>query len=296
MKIDGQAFVDFLTADPGCVEVLGNSPLVVFGRSIGGAVGVHVTRFNQDRLAGMIVENTFTNLEAMAGVIYPLLAPLLPLLLADKWWSNKLIGDIALPMLFMSAGRDEIVPPVQMQSLVQLARKARSDAKGDADTIELFSIPEGTHNDCFLRGGELQSGIFVLGLLITPFSLFTGLPYYEKIGSFVASLPQVKAVGWKPNTITSTFGHLLAQQLCQMGQQDQALALGLPMPEAGQSKGGSQKFELLMRKRVPNADPQVVSSLMQSISGLDDMADTELERLVDAVASKVVKHSQPDEE
>jgi alpha-beta hydrolase superfamily lysophospholipase len=154
MKVDGQAFVNFLTTDPGCLEVLGSSPLVVFGRSIGGAVGVHVARFNQDKLAGMIVENTFTNLEAMAGVIYPLLAPLLPLLLKDKWWSNRLVGDIALPMLFLSAGRDEIVPPVQMQALVHLARKARSDEKGDADTIELFSIPEGTHNDCFLRGGE----------------------------------------------------------------------------------------------------------------------------------------------
>merc|ERR1711871_1017703 len=138
MKIDSQAFLDHIEKDEICRSLFGGTPLVVFGRSIGGAAAIHLTRYNQDRLAGMMVENTFLNLEAMAGVVYPLLRPLLPLMLKDKWWSNRLVGDIALPMLFISSGQDEIVPASQFAELLKLARDGRRKGAGNAAPIELF--------------------------------------------------------------------------------------------------------------------------------------------------------------
>ena len=50
------------------------SRIILFGRSLGGAVAIHVAgqRHNQDRIAGVILENTFTSIPDMGSVLFNL--------------------------------------------------------------------------------------------------------------------------------------------------------------------------------------------------------------------------------
>ncbi|KAI3513255.1 hypothetical protein L1887_20583 [Cichorium endivia] len=52
---------------------INTSQIVVFRRSLGGAVGAVVTKNNPDKVAALILENTFTSILDMAGVILPFL-------------------------------------------------------------------------------------------------------------------------------------------------------------------------------------------------------------------------------
>ncbi|KAG6517585.1 hypothetical protein ZIOFF_020981 [Zingiber officinale] len=66
---DAQAALDHLSQrtdiDP--------SRIVVFGRSLGGAVGAMLARNNPDKVSAIILENTFTSILDMAAMMFPFL-------------------------------------------------------------------------------------------------------------------------------------------------------------------------------------------------------------------------------
>jgi len=134
LKKDAQAVLDYLWQRPD----LDKSRFICFGSSIGGGVALSLSHSNQDKIKGVIVENTFTHLEDMLTVLYPFLSPF-KFLLKNKWPNRDLVPDLKMGILFLSGRKDELVPPTMMDSLFELATKS---------TIKKFvRFTNGTHND-----------------------------------------------------------------------------------------------------------------------------------------------------
>ncbi|CAI9100670.1 OLC1v1037818C1 [Oldenlandia corymbosa var. corymbosa] len=134
------------------------SRIVVFGRSLGGAVGAVLTRNNPDKVAGLILENTFTSILDMAGVLLPFLKWFIggngskgprPLnfLVRSPWRTIDVVGEIEQPILFLSGLQDEMVPPSHMQMLY--AKAAAQNSR-----CIFVTFPTGMHMDTWLAGGD----------------------------------------------------------------------------------------------------------------------------------------------
>ncbi|XP_016510724.1 alpha/beta hydrolase domain-containing protein WAV2 [Nicotiana tabacum] len=151
---DAQAALDHLVQRTD----IDTSRIVVFGRSLGGAVGSVLTKNNPDKVAGLILENTFTSILDMAGVLLPFLKwviggsgskglKLLNFVVRSPWNTIDVIGEIRQPILFLSGLQDEMVPPVHMQMLY-----AKAAARNRQCLFVEF--PNGMHMDTWLAGGD----------------------------------------------------------------------------------------------------------------------------------------------
>ncbi|KAI3524787.1 hypothetical protein L1887_03451 [Cichorium endivia] len=152
---DAQAALDHLSQRTD----IDTSQIVVFGRSLGGAVGVVVTKNNPDKVAALILENTFTSILDMAGVLLPFLKyfiggsiskgpKILNFVVRSPWNTLDVVGEVKQPILFLSGLRDEMVPPFHMQMLY-----AKAAARNKQCTFVDF--PNGMHMDTWLAGGDL---------------------------------------------------------------------------------------------------------------------------------------------
>ncbi|KAE8682926.1 Alpha/beta-Hydrolases superfamily protein isoform 4 [Hibiscus syriacus] len=168
--------------------------IVVFGRSLGGAVGAALTKNNNDKgiyimsgngtkidrhptqiwhetifilnqvallhteVAALILENTFTSILDMAGVLFPLLKwflggpgtkgpKILNFLVRSPWCTIDAIGQIKQPVLFLSGLQDETVPPSHMQMLY--AKAAARNRR-----CQFVEFPTGMHMDTWLVEGD----------------------------------------------------------------------------------------------------------------------------------------------
>lgn len=93
-----------------------------------------------------MLENTFLSIADMLDALFFtgaswLASPLLRM----QWLSKETIATLKLPLLFLSSGRDEIVPSSHMRRLFELATAA--PARGFVD------FPDATHNDLPEVGG-----------------------------------------------------------------------------------------------------------------------------------------------
>eukprot|EP00004_Rigifila_ramosa_P021233 TRINITY_DN5608_c1_g1_i1.p1 TRINITY_DN5608_c1_g1~~TRINITY_DN5608_c1_g1_i1.p1 ORF type:complete len:293 (+),score=40.39 TRINITY_DN5608_c1_g1_i1:114-881(+) len=94
----------------------------VYGQSLGGAVAVSLAAQRAHKIAGLILENTFTSIPDMVDVIFPLLSFAKPLL-TSVWGSSERVGSLEIPVLMLSALNDEIVPARMMAQLWDILRK-----------------------------------------------------------------------------------------------------------------------------------------------------------------------------
>ncbi|XP_048227811.1 alpha/beta hydrolase domain-containing protein WAV2 [Ricinus communis] len=151
---DAQAALDHLSQRTD----IDTSRIVVFGRSLGGAVGALLTKSNPDKVAGLILENTFTSILDMAGVLLPFLKwfigsnhskgpRILNFLVRSPWSTIDVIGEVKQPILFLSGLQDEMVPPPHMQLLYAKA------AAHNKESI-FVEFPTGMHMDTWLSGGD----------------------------------------------------------------------------------------------------------------------------------------------
>lgn len=112
--------------------------IVVFGRSLGGAVAVELAAGRP--LAGLILESTFTSVSDMArDVIGISLGPLV----GRRFASEEKIRRVQCPLLFFHGDRDEIVPFRLGRRLFEAAPEPK----------EFETIPGAGHNDTTLVGG-----------------------------------------------------------------------------------------------------------------------------------------------
>jgi fermentation-respiration switch protein FrsA (DUF1100 family) len=83
--------------------------VVLFGRSLGGGVAIHLaSRLADDGPAALVVESTFTSLVDVGSLHYPILP--VSLLLTNRYDSISKIGEVGCPKLFIHGTDDELIP------------------------------------------------------------------------------------------------------------------------------------------------------------------------------------------
>ena len=133
---DGLAAFDHLVS----LEGIDPRRLVLYGRSLGGAVSVEVATHRNP--AVIILESTFSSARDMAGHLYSFLPA--RFFLRSRFDSESKIRSIARPLLFLHGSADSIVP-------IALGRKLFDAANPPK---EFFVIPGASHNDTHVIGGE----------------------------------------------------------------------------------------------------------------------------------------------
>ncbi|KAI9796150.1 MAG: hypothetical protein M1833_006488 [Piccolia ochrophora] len=140
LMIDGQTALDYI----GNRADIKHTKIVVYGQSLGGALGIQLVARNQHagRISALILENTFTSIRAMIPSAFPP-AKYLARLCHQVWPSESTLPSIqGIPVLFLSGLKDEIVPPAHMKQLYQICRAQRKIWR---------TLPNGTHNDTMLQ-------------------------------------------------------------------------------------------------------------------------------------------------
>lgn len=162
--IDAEAFIRVLHDRPD----LGIDPskIVLFGRSLGGAVAIAAAERCPEDVAGLILENKFLSISHMVDELMPWLKRLKPYVLKIKWDSADRARRLCHPVLLVSGGRDELVPSWHMTRLRQILGAA-CDSNNGKHKVSWHLVPDGQHNDTWMKGGE---------------------EYYKALAKFLASI------------------------------------------------------------------------------------------------------------
>lgn len=128
---DARAAWDWLTQTRGVAP----ADIVVFGRSLGGAVAAELAARVQP--GALIIESSFANLDAMAKLHYPLLARLAPL--RYHFPAADHLRQVGTPVLVLHSPDDQVVPYDQGQALFAAANEPKR-----------FVDLTGGHNEGFL--------------------------------------------------------------------------------------------------------------------------------------------------
>ena len=91
--------------------------IVLFGRSLGGAVAIELAR--RHRPAALVVESTFTSLADIAAMHYPLLPA--RLLLVHRYDSISKVPAVTCPKLFLHGEGDRLIPIANARELYEAA-------------------------------------------------------------------------------------------------------------------------------------------------------------------------------
>jgi uncharacterized protein len=119
--------------------------IIVGGWSLGGAVAIDLAA--RQKLAGLVVFSTFTNLLDEAKLIAPTIPrQIIGLAVWERFASENKIGKIKCPIFIAHGTRDEAVP-------FWMGEKLASLAKNSSD-VRFEPIPNGNHNAVFEMGGK----------------------------------------------------------------------------------------------------------------------------------------------
>lgn len=148
LYMDAQACLDYLHTRPD----LATNKIVVFGRSLGGAVAVDLASRskNKDRIGALILENTFTSIPDIAKILFPFkFIKMLPVwFYKNQFKSGKKICKVTQPVLFISGLVDKLIPPSMMTSLYS----------GCGSPVKrLARFASGTHNETWTCSEYFQT-------------------------------------------------------------------------------------------------------------------------------------------
>lgn len=139
-RLDALAAWQWLTED----RKIPASEIVVFGRSLGGAVAMELMRSVTP--GALILESTFSSLADMA----PFPRRIAPFLLGGDFWnSEKTAAGLTVPTLSIHSQRDEVVPFRQGRRIYEAVASEKT-----------FLEIQGDHNRGFLQ----SIGIYTAGL------------------------------------------------------------------------------------------------------------------------------------
>ncbi|CAG9763377.1 unnamed protein product [Ceutorhynchus assimilis] len=144
LYLDARASLDYLFSR----NDVNHSEIVVFGRSLGGAVAIDLaTRDNYaNKIWCLVLENTFTSIPDMAKVLlgWKILHYLPIIFYKNKYLSCHKVKLLRTPTLFISGLSDALVPPKMMQDLYERSGCIRK---------QLYQLPAGTHNETWQLPG-----------------------------------------------------------------------------------------------------------------------------------------------
>lgn len=137
---DARVALDYLIAD----RRLELTEIVVFGHSLGGAIAIELARHNP-QLAGLIVQSSFTSMQAMVDRdgIYNKWFPV-NLLLHQRFDSLAKLPELKLPILFTHGSQDERISDQMSRELYAAANEPKV----------FYLIPEAGHNNIAKVGGS----------------------------------------------------------------------------------------------------------------------------------------------
>ena len=119
----------------------GEERTVLFGRSLGGAVGMQA--LEGAAVGAVILESTFTSLEAMANSVYPWLPGFLFRRLSGLLDTRSAVARFEGPLLVVHGSEDDLVP-------AEMGRELLEAGSGPRDW---FEVRGAGHNDVFVVGG-----------------------------------------------------------------------------------------------------------------------------------------------
>ncbi|MCH7745609.1 MAG: alpha/beta hydrolase [Chloroflexi bacterium] len=140
LYLDAEAAIEYLRSR----EDVKDDRLVLFGRSLGGAVAVEMAVRHQ--VYALIIESSFTSVKAMAKGAHPVLSRLFPVgaVVRGKYDSLSKIKEVRSPVLVIHGNQDEIVPYIMGQELYDAANEPKT----------FYSIEGSGHNDTYIVGGN----------------------------------------------------------------------------------------------------------------------------------------------
>lgn len=159
LQLDGMAVLKYLKQHPR----LSNSPIVVFGRSLGGSLAIWLAYHHGPDISGVIVENTYMSIPTMVDKLMPWAKAVKWLVLRIKWDSISMIPSLTQPIMFISGDRDELVPSFHMKNLYEAATKSAFRY--------MFSVVGGTHNDTWAKAGRKYYLVSAIYIIVEQYSL-----------------------------------------------------------------------------------------------------------------------------
>ena len=142
LKQDAQSILDWTLAR----SDIDKTKIIVFGRSLGGAVAIDLCSKRQGDICGLIVENTFTNAFDFSENFIKDAYWMKKLLLMIDWPSVNSIQNIKTPILFISGRKDRVVRFELMDRLYEAA--------SDTTFKRIFKVENGEHNDTWIKAGD----------------------------------------------------------------------------------------------------------------------------------------------
>lgn len=134
LQIDSLAAIDYIFSR----KDIDLSKVFVLGKSLGGAVAIYSMSHTSHKVAGVIIENTFSSMANALSDKSRILKFFQPYVLKIKWESIKNVTTIEAPMLFIAGLKDKLIPTLHMQNLYDAAEASAFREKLD--------IPEGIHH------------------------------------------------------------------------------------------------------------------------------------------------------
>jgi len=132
---DALAMWNYLTQE----KKVPTDKLIVMGRSLGGGVAAWLA--SQKKVAGLILEATFTSFKDVAKQTYPFLP--VSMLLKFKYPTNKFVQHLTVPVLIAHSRDDELIPFKMGQRLYEKSPEPKS-----------FLELKGPHSGAFLEAGK----------------------------------------------------------------------------------------------------------------------------------------------
>lgn len=121
------------------------APLFVMGRSLGSAPAIELTKDNEDRVKGLIIESGFADTLPLARNI-GIDVEAAGLTEEDCFENRKKIGAVTRPTIILHGAKDSLIPADQAENLQSFC---------GARSKQFQIIPGAEHNTMIATGGDL---------------------------------------------------------------------------------------------------------------------------------------------
>ena len=139
---DCRAIMDYVLSMPD----IDKDQVFIFGASLGGVMATYSAHRYQDRVNGLILQNTIASAKSIVNDKAPFLNPFVPIVMRLKLNNQERIKEIGLPLMFIVALNDTATPPSQMEQLYNSAIIAKEKDR--------YIVPGSEHYLPWYYGGK----------------------------------------------------------------------------------------------------------------------------------------------